>query len=232
MSIRFLNFKTSQRLQFIPWFMAFALLPMTDVLAQHLDVVGSARVSEMDTLNMLQANIVSMADGTLALRQFEVGDYAHGGIVFWVDESGEHGLVCDTADIHDGIAWRNGTDRVTNATGDGVGAGEMNTVLAIAMQTNDNTTGEFAALLCAELMRAGYGDWYLPSKEELNLMYDQRAIINTSSTANGGSAFVGADYWSSTELTTSGASEQNFGNGTQNNQSKQGLNRVRAIRAF
>ncbi len=232
MNIYLLNSENLKRLLTLKWILAFALLSMSDLVGQHLDVVGFARISEMDTLNTVQANIVSMADGTLALRQFEVGDFAHGGIVFWVDESGEHGLVCDTTDIHDGIGWRNGTDRVTNATGDGIGAGEMNTSLAIAMQTNDNTSGEFAALLCAELIRAGYGDWYLPSKEELNLMYDQRASIDSTSLAVGGSAFVSADYWSSTELTTSGASEQNFGSGTQNNQTKQGLNRVRAIRAF
>ncbi len=232
MDIHHQNSENLKHLLTVKWIFAFALLPMANLLGQHLDVDGSARVSQLDTLNGLQANIVSMADGTLALRQFEVGDYAHGGIVFWVDESGEHGLVCDTADIHDGIAWRNGTDRVTNATGDGTGAGEMNTVLAIAMQTNDNTTGEFAALICAELIRAGYSDWYLPSKDELNLMFNQKAAIDLTSLAVGGSAFVSADYWSSTELTTSGASEQNFGSGTQNNQTKQGLNRVRAIRAF
>ena len=48
---------------------------------------------------------------------------------------GEHGLVADTADISTGIQWYNGVKKVTNATGDGVGSGEMNTMLIIAQQT-------------------------------------------------------------------------------------------------
>jgi hypothetical protein len=26
-------------------------------------------------------------------KTYKVGDFAHGGIVFWVDETGQHGLV-------------------------------------------------------------------------------------------------------------------------------------------
>ncbi len=225
MNLHHLNAENLKRLLTMKWIFAFALLPMSDLMGQHLDVVGSARVSEMDTLPELTANMVSMSDGTLATRQFKAGDYAHGGIVFFVDESGEHGLVCDTTDIHDGIAWYNGIHRVTNATGDGIGVGAMNTMLAITMQTNDNTTGEFAALLCAELVRGGYGDWYLPSKEELNLMYTNLHLA--------GLGGFGEFYWSSTEDSSAIAWTQNFTNGNQSLDGKFNvISRVRAVRAF
>ena len=45
----------------------------------------------------------------------------------------------------------------------------------------------------------GYTDWFLPSKDELNLMYTNKATINTTATANGGSSFSSSWYWSSTE---------------------------------
>ena len=34
---------------------------------------------------------------------YEVGDFALGGIIFWVDETGQHGLVCAKEDQSTGI---------------------------------------------------------------------------------------------------------------------------------
>lgn len=118
--------------------------------------------------------------------------------------------------------------RVTNATGDGVGAGKMNTSLIIAMQTNDNTAGSFAALLCANLVITSggvdYGDWYLPSKYELNLMFLQKATIGN---------FTNNIYWSSTEVSNVFAWLQRFSDGIQFNNSTKGIQySVRAVRAF
>lgn len=60
----------------------------------HLEVEGNAKISGMDTLNSTSGNLVQQADGTLVIRSFRVGDFAHGGIMFFIDDSGEHGLVC------------------------------------------------------------------------------------------------------------------------------------------
>ncbi|MDH3650846.1 MAG: hypothetical protein OEQ53_14265, partial [Saprospiraceae bacterium] len=69
------------------------------------------------------------------ITKYQIGDEAHGGVVFWVDETGKHGLVAAPCDQSETILWWNGMDRVTNATGDGIGAGAMNTLLIIALQT-------------------------------------------------------------------------------------------------
>ena len=126
-----------------------------------------------------------------------------------------------------GLQWYNGTNSVTNATGDGVGAGKMNTSVIIAMQTNDNTAGSFAALLCANLVITSggvdYGDWYLPSKYELNLMFLQKATIGN---------FTSSDYWSSTENINGSAWRQRFSSGNQLSSGKNGAYYVRAVRAF
>ena len=168
---------------------------------------------------------------------YSVGDFAQGGIVFWVDETGQHGLVCAKNDQSTEVRWYAGTYGNTQAKGDGPYAGEANTSIIIAAQVvigDDENT--YAARICNELQitESGktYGDWYLPSKEELNLMYQNKATIDATATSNGGSGFAGASYWSSTEVNDSGAWERNFGDGVQASSFKEIMIRVRAVRAF
>ncbi len=167
---------------------------------------------------------------------YSVGDFAQGGIVFWVDETGQHGLVAAKENQGGGsrIQWNNGSYTDTEANGDGVYAGEMNTMLIIANQGSNSN--DYAAGVCANytVTESGvtYGDWYLPSKEELNLMYQNKATIDATAGVNGGSGFASAGYWSSTEFNTNDAWRQNFGNGNQSLSTKGNINYVRAVRAF
>jgi hypothetical protein len=68
-----------------------------------------------------------------------------------------------------------------------------------------------------------YGDWYLPSKYELNLLYIERARVGNFSTSY---------YWSSTETDNYRAWFQIFSSGNQTNYLKYNTYYVRAIRAF
>ena len=168
---------------------------------------------------------------------YSVGDFAQGGIVFWVDETGQHGLVCAKVDQSTGVRWYAGTYGVTRATGDGPFSGELNTSIIISSQVSIGDDGsDYAAQICNDLQvtEGGktYGDWYLPSKEELNLMYQNKATINTTATANGGSGFASAYYWSSTEDGSNYAWGQDFDDGYQDYDGKNGTYRVRAVRAF
>ena len=152
-----------------------------------------------------------------------IGESYCGGIVFWVDETGKHGLIAATDDQSLGIQWGNGSIDVTAATGDGVGAGEMNTMLIVSGQRD----GSYAAKLCADLVitdgGVDYGDWYIPSKYELNLMYLQKATIG---------GFASYPYWSSNEYNYFMAWGQNFSSGVQGGVSKNAAYYVRAVRAF
>ena len=167
---------------------------------------------------------------------YTIGDFAQGGIVFWLDETGQHGLVCAKVDQDGGseIQWYNGTNTNTEAHGDGVYAGEMNTMLIIANQGSNSN--DYAAGVCANLTvtEGGktYGDWYLPSKQELNLMYQNKDTIDDTAEANGGSAFPLDYYWSSTESNIGNAWLQDFYNGFQGDNNKNDTFRVRAVRAF
>ena len=168
---------------------------------------------------------------------YSVGDFAQGGIVFWVDETGQHGLVAAKKDQSTGVSWYAGTYGNTQAKGDGPFSGEANTSIIIAAQVAIGDDGStYAARICNELQvtEGGktYGDWYLPSKEELNLMYQNKATIDATAGVNGGSGFASAYYWSSTEYLNLYAWGQVFGNGYQDGNGKDYAGRVRAVRAF
>jgi hypothetical protein len=108
---------------------------------------------------------------------YEVGDTGPaGGWVFYIDATGQHGLEATlVADEHADIRWDNSLSPGTNteAHGAGIGAGEMNTMLIIANQRSDSAS--YVAGIAANLVVTSggvkYGDWYLPSKYELHLMY-------------------------------------------------------------
>lgn len=154
------------------------------------------------------------------LEKFQIGDHYGGGIVFWVDASGQHGLIAATEDQSKGIQWHN--DRITGATEDGIGAGKENTSLIML-----KGAGNFAAKVCDDLEIIAdsryYNDWYLPSKYELNLLYLQKEVVG---------GFSSYYYWSSTEYGSDSACLQNFDNGHQHNDFKRHTLRVRAVRAF
>jgi len=159
----------------------------------------------------------------------KIGDKYGGGIVFYVYDGGLHGLIAASADqSHTGIQWSNGTYKWTGTTGDGVNAGAMNTAMIVATQINNTTGNKFAAKLCADYSVKGadgvtYGDWYLPSKAELNLLYLQRYVVG---------GFVYDNYWSSTEWNFDFAGLVDFTSGEQPDYPKHYVLSVRAIRAF
>ena len=171
---------------------------------------------------------INITGNTVSAKTYSVGDFAHGGIVFWVDETGQHGLVCAKEDQSTGIQWYNGNYPTVNAVRDGIGAGMYNTERIIANQG----VGSHAAQLCANYQGGGYGDWYLPSKAEVNLMYQNKTVIDATATVNGGSGFAITDYWSSTEDNISSAWVQYFDSGYQVTSNKGNTGRVRAVRAF
>ena len=173
-----------------------------------------------------------------------IGDYRDGGIVFYVadvatdldgDGDLDTGLVCAIQDHPDVIAWIQGGNTQTTINGvtsASIGHGQTNTT---AMMNQVGYTGGTAAV-CNDysitVNEITYSDWFLPSKDELNQMYTNKATINTTAVANGGSNFADSYYWSSTENDNYLAWLQLFNNGTQNHFYKNLPYYVRAVRAF
>ena len=164
-----------------------------------------------------------------------VGGFYGGGVVFYLFEEGDtdyvagetHGLIAAVADQSSGIRWYNGSYVTTGATATAVGTGAANTTTIVTAQGTTETS--YAAGLAKAYAAGGYTDWFLPSKDELNLMYSN--IGQGSPLGNIGN-FDNDYYWSSTEYDKDFAREQDFSNGHQDHYYKVTTYNVRAVRAF
>lgn len=109
-------------------------------------------------------------------------------------------------------------------TATAVGLGKQNTRLIVEHLNRRGETNR-AAQLCASLDINGFKDWFLPSRDELNLMY-------TTLKQKGLGGFADMWYWSSSQSNNYLAWIQDFYNGNQHNYLKNITGRVRAVRAF
>lgn len=172
-----------------------------------------------------------------------IGDRIEGGIVFYVasphadlDGDGilDRGLVCALSDFPTPLQW--GCYNTTIGARTVLGSGQTNTTTIVdnACQKGDGITS--AAEVCdgysVTVGGALYDDWYLPSRDELNLMYRNIGQGNALGLGNIGN-FADRVYWSSTEGAGSyGAWVQLFLYGTQRSTGKWATFNVRAVRAF
>lgn len=149
--------------------------------------------------------------------KINVGDKYAGGIVFYLDETGQHGLVSAETDQSRKARW--GCSTTLIGTSNNVGCGEQNTK-AIVAKCYDAV---FAAKICDDLVLNGYNDWFLPSLEELILMKRLKTILGMS---------PGIEYMSSSE----NGQFRAWGIGTNSsfnlNNNKEFDYAVRAVRAF
>src|SRR4051794_30821853 len=102
----------------------------------------------------------------------KLGESFEGGIVFYIDPTGKHGLISSTADLSLSTAWWNGSFVTTN--GGSTTDGSLNTNAIITAQGN---SGSYAAKLCRDYKGGGKNDWFLPAKDQLNVLYSQKAIV-------------------------------------------------------
>jgi hypothetical protein len=172
-------------------------------------------------------------DALHALLPAQVGDFRDGGVVIWVDPSDAmHGLVCSVSDLNGGAStvWYNGSNTSTGADATAIGTGQANTTTIV----NNQGAGTYAASLCDNLTLNGYSDWFLPSLDELHEMYLNKAAINATAVANGGTAFSTLFYWSSSEQNgnANNAWIEYFSSGNQGLNAKGNSAYVRAVRTF
>ena len=132
-----------------------------------------------------------------------------------------HYLEAASADMPGELAWASSryTSTNINGTGTGIGTGRKNTALILAVDTAAPT-----AKACKEYTYGGKTDWFLPSQDELSMLYMCRNYVG---------GFNGRWYWSSSQSNYYGfAWSQYFSYGSQNDYGKTRADYVRAIRAF
>ena len=163
-----------------------------------------------------------------------IGDTYQGGIVFYLDSNGG-GLIAAPTEQSTGADWGCRGTIISGADGTAIGTGAQNTI-DIELEC---TTPGTAADICANLTLGGYSDWFLPSKDELNLMWTNLADSDGDGQNTGPSdpnnlgGFSAVGYWSSTEINYDNAWLQNFYNGFQDFYFSKNSNfYVRSVRAF
>jgi len=122
--------------------------------------------------------------------------------------------------------WCNNTTDALGVAFSGVGTGAMDGAAKTAVMLGVCTSG--AANLVDEYTATvngvAYGDWFLPSKGELNKMYVNKVVIG---------GFASDNYWNSSEYDAMVAWLQHFGSGNQDFATlKTYATYVRPVRAF
>ena len=162
-----------------------------------------------------------------------IGEAFGGGVIFhlWKDAQGvEHGLIVDKTDLSTSQFWSNVTTTLIGFTAQSSLFGLSNSS-AIVGQAGHTSS---AAALCLNSTNGGQSDWYLPSIDELSLLWHSRFNVNKSFLTIGGATFlpISAGYWSSTENSTNNAWFFYGYNGDASISFKSNPNYVRAVRAF
>ena len=132
----------------------------------------------------------------------------------WSSPSGDPPAAwCDNSTTLLGVA--------STVTGTGAMDGAANTTVTLGVCTGG--AANLADAYTATVNGVVYGDWFLPSKGELNQMYVNKTVIG---------GFLSANYWSSSEADAFYAWAQGFGGGSQVTNGKAGPGYVRPVRAF
>jgi DUF1680 family protein len=169
----------------------------------------------------------------LSKEDYVTGDIGPaGGIIFYVNKNyandGWRYLEAAPRDQSAGAKWGSFRIPISGAYGAAIGTGRQNT---LDIKASCNTLG-IAADLALNYSLNGFKDWFLPSDEELAVMYvNLKASGLVDFDANVPDNF---DYWSSTQVTTDMARHRDFADdGLRSHyDDKDYPRRVRAIRAF
>jgi uncharacterized protein len=169
----------------------------------------------------------------LSKQGYAIGDTGPaGGLIFYENPNyaadGWRYLEAAPFDQSAGAKWGCFRRAITGAKGTAVGTGKQNTQDMLAACTEP----ESAAYLCANLSMNGVRGWFLPSRDELALMYRNLKAAGLGNFQDTGLA-DNFNYWTSSQQTADMAAHIDFSdNGRQHSDDKDFPRRVRAIRAI
>lgn len=142
---------------------------------------------------------------TVELKKHQVGEEYLGGIVFYVDESGWHGLVIKKdllgPSTWSTFHWNEGNEvnykdfHEIGHLADGIGCGYLNTLRMINEDPFNNILDPGEVRSIPEVLADDFSDWYLPSFEELRMIYHQKVLLKDILKLNSDNRY----FWCSNE---------------------------------
>ena len=119
------------------------------------------------------AGFIFIIPGLCCFSQtIHIGDKYGGGIVFYIDGSGQHGLIAAVDDLSVATKWGCMGSSIGGTRG-AIGKGKSNTTNIVNLCSDQ----DIAAYKCQNLVLNGFNDWFLPGKGELNRMYVNKTVI-------------------------------------------------------
>ena len=166
---------------------------------------------------------------TTKTSNFTIGQVHEGGVIFYLDESGEHGLiVCTIASAEQEDAYNGGYSvwgcvgvNIPGSDAIEIGGGMQNTLDNVNYSCGPST----AADLCYYFIINGISDWFLPSKNELQMIYEKLSPLNLE-------IFENNYYWSSSEIDLNKTWVINPITGNEKDENKSSNIRSVAVREF
>ena len=187
---------------------SFTITPDNDYSINDVLVDGSSvgAVSSYTFTNVTQDHTISATfimeeNGTYDLR--DIGPA--GGWIFYDKgyySSGWRYLEAAPASTEWTYKEWGGNGTLIGVTETGIGIGQSNTTKIVTWLNSHSETGK-AAQLCDALVYSGYSNWFLPSRNELNLMYENLYVFGVG-------GFESGDYWSSSEYLAKFSLSQRF----------------------
>ncbi len=152
-----------------------------------------------------------------------VGQYAYGGVIFYVDATGNNGLVVSTTS-QGSYRWACSNTNISTGS-----SGTINTASIVADQ---NTCFSFAAKTCNDLVLNTYNDWFLPSSIELLNLISNLTTVNATLTDISATTVFSGNYWTSNQSNSSMAFYRIIPSNYVYSVAKVNYINVRAIREF
>lgn len=205
-----------------------------------MDATGGTNFLTMGTTQLLSVPYAMYAKsagtvsggGTGGSFTHYIGEEFSGGVIFhlWKDNASvEHGLIVDKTDLSTAQAWSNIAQTLIGQAAQSSWDGLSNSNAIVAQEVHTDS----AAALCLNSTNGGQSDWYLPSVQELNMLWNNYYTVARSLTQISGATQLSlATYWSSTENVNSEAWRFQFIDGSAYGGSKDVTDYVRAVRAF
>jgi hypothetical protein len=165
----------------------------------YSDTTYYIRAYAVTAVDTFYSNIINVR--TRIPTQLYIGQPYNGGVIFYIDSTGSHGLIASTSDL--GRYHWGCLGNLIDSTYTGVGLGEYN---SLRISANCYSNSPTAAAACLNAVINGYGDWYLPS-------FDELVLLKSNLYDNGYTQYFGTNegsYWSSTEISETEAMKIEF----------------------
>ena len=196
-----------------------------------IDIINNFYNFRVTATNKVGTSIASEFSNVVPDPQ--VGKKLFGGRVFYILNSADpghisgqtRGLICADRDKEAKVKWDpNNISQEVTGTYEEMGHGKMNTqnIIDKLGEQNKSYAAYQATLYSAD---DGYTGWYLPSKDELNRIYQNLENYESMN-------FEDKNYWSSSEKGQTLACFYNLSKGTQGRDNKPYEYSVRPIRSF